>query len=77
MVSDNMEYKIKSVNDYSGMDAIVYFLFNDCYYYYRTYVRKDNKVIFYSSYNLELVKILIDTNNYFYKDDIDEGHNIF
>lgn len=72
-----MEYKIKSEVDYSGMDAIVYFLFNGNYCYYRTYVCKDNKVVLYSKYNLELVKILVDTNNYFYKDDIDEGHNIF
>lgn len=72
-----MILKIQSEIDYSGMDAIVYFLFNGNYYYYRTYVRKDNKVVIYSRYNLELVKILVDTNNYFYKDDIDEGHNFF
>ena len=72
-----MEYKIRSVNDYSGMDAIVYFLFNDCYYYYKTYVGKNNTIKIYSKYDLDVVKVLVDTNNYFYKDDIDEGHNFF
>lgn len=63
-----MEYKIKSVNDYSGMDAIVYFLYNGKKYKYKTFV--DKNTINIRIENIEnIVNILIDSRIVLYEND--------
>ena len=64
-----MVLKIQSEIDYSGMDAIVYFLYNGKKYKYRTFVDKD--VIKIEIKNVEnVISILIDDRILVYKNDL-------
>lgn len=63
-----MEYKIKSEIDYSGMDTIVYFLYNSKKYKYKTFV--DKNTINIEIENIEnVVNILIDDRIVLYEND--------
>ena len=63
-----MILKIQSEIDYSGMDAIVYFLYNGKKYKYKTFVNKD--IINIEIENIEnIISILIDGIIVLYKND--------
>ena len=63
-----MILKIQSEIDYSGMDAIVYFLYNGKKYKYKTFVNKD--IINIEIENIEnIISILIDGRIVLYKND--------
>lgn len=64
-----MILKIQSEIDYSGMDAIVYFLYNGKKYKYKTFVNKD--IINIEIENIEnIISILIDGRIVLYKNDL-------